>query len=416
MKRAWKALPTGVRARAHRSARSVMDALTPTMVAMAWRKGQPACGPVTVAGLLSSSIGIGRGARLFTAGLRAQGMPTTAWDVSETLLVASDLALDPALGRFAPADADLGAGGVLVTHLNPPELTLWLQKTACRGLKGRRHIGYWAWELPTLPEAWRPAFAYVDEVWCPSSFTAEAVRTLAPADTPVRVVPHPVAMTPRPAPDRARFGLPEGACVALAAFDLKSTSARKNPLGAIAAYRRAAPRPDGRSLLVCKVAGAAQFPERLAEVTAAADGRPDIVFLQEALSETDMARLVGSVDVVLSLHRAEGFGLLAAEAIWAGKPVIATAWSGVMDFLDAESAILVPWTAQPVEDVQAMYAGGWWAEPDLHAAADGLARLMADRDARETLGARASAHAARLFDPLAWSTRVEGLLGRTTPA
>ena len=414
MKRLWKALPRGVRAAAHRGAQAALTAATPAMVALAWRRGSAGGEPVTVAGLHSSSIGIGRGARLFTAALRQAGLEAQACDVGATIQVAGDLSGD--LAAEPPgALRSLAPGGVLVSHLNPPELVLWLQRTGARGLRGRRHIGYWAWELPALPDAWASAFAYVDEVWCPSSFTADAVRERAPDGVPVRVVPHPMFMTPRPAPDRARFGLPQDACVVLAALDLKSTSARKNPHGAIAAYRRAVPEPDGRSLLVCKLSGGCHAPQRLAEIQAAAAGRPDIRLMQEVLSEADMTRLIASVDIVLSLHRAEGFGLLAAEALWLGKPVVATAWSGVMDFLDADSTALVPWTRSPVQDVQAMYAGGWWAEPDLVAAADLIRHLIDDPGARARLGARAAAKAARVFDAGEWMETVSGLLGVGTP-
>ncbi len=406
--RVWKALPASVRAAAHRSARAALDLAPPILVARAWRRGRPGGEPVTVAGLHSSSIGIGRGARLFTAALSQAGVRVQTQDVAATIQAARDLQTDP-------GPASLDEGGVMVSHLNPPELVLWLQRTAARGLRARRHIGYWAWELASLPDSWTSAFAYVDEVWCPSRFTAEAVRSRAPSTVPVHVVPHPVFMIPRLAPDRAGFDLADGVCVVLAALDLKSTSARKNPLGAVEAYRRAVPAPDGRSLLVCKLSGGTDAPERLAEVQAAIADRNDVRLLQQVLSEPDMTRLIASADIVLSLHRAEGFGLLPAEALWLGKPVVATAWSGVMDFLDADSAVLVPWTGCRVQDIQAMYAEGWWAEPDLDVAADRLRRLIADPLARDQLGARAAARAAQVFDADHWIEGVRSLIGPPVP-
>ena len=409
MKRVWKALPEEVRAAAHRAAKVLLDALTPTMVRLAWRRGRPGGGPVTVVGLHSSSIGIGRGARLFAAALRQGGMDVGVLDVGATIQAPCELGPAADAGPLSPSRE----GGVLVTHLNPPELALWLQRTGARALRGRRHVGYWAWELSRLPDAWTPAFAYVDEVWCPSQFTADAVKARAPAGLPVRVVPHPMFMTPRLEPDRGRFDLAPDACVVLAALDLKSTTARKNPLGALAAYRRAVPEPDGRSLLLCKLSGGAQAPERLAEVKAEVTGRSDIRLMQQTLCEDDMTRLVASVDIVLSLHRAEGFGLLPAEAMWLGRPVVATGWSGVMDFMDEDSAALVPWSLRPVQDVQAMYAGGEWAEPDLAVAAQRLGDLIADPQARRRLGERAARQAEQVFDPARWFENVSSLLRGT---
>ena len=410
MKRIWKALPEEVRESAHLGLQAASHRLTPLWVRLNWRRGRPPGGAVTIAGFYTSSLGIGRGVRLLTAALRQGGMSVQAFDVGRALRVSSDLGAEAGAG--GPEAADRAVGGVLISHFNPPELYRWVQRTRGRPLRGRRHIGYWAWELPTLPQGWREAFAYVDEVWCPSHFTAEAVRAAAPAGLPVRVVAHPVFMTPQPAPDRARFGLPDGACVVLTAFDLKSTLARKNPLGAIEAYRHAAPQADGASLLVCKLTpGRTPAERRLeAQVEAAVAGRPDIVLLRDALSEADMNRLVASVDVVLSLHRAEGFGLLAAEGLWLGKPVVATAWSGVMDFLDAESSALVPWAERPVQDAQGMYTEGWWAEPDLAYAARALQTLIRSPPARAALGERARHRADQVFEPSGWLARIAALL------
>ncbi len=418
MKRIWKALPDGFRASAHLGVQAIADRLTPLLVRMNWRPGHPRGEPVTLAGFYRSSLGIGRGVRLLASALERGGVAVQACDLSDALQVATELDGDARLRTMDALARGEGAGGVLVTHFNPPELYRWIQQTRGRGLRGRRHIGYWAWELPTLPTGWRQAFDYVDEVWCPSHFTAEAVRAAAPEGMDVRVVAHPVFMTPRPGPARGQFGFPEEACVVLTAFDLKSTLARKNPLGAIEAYRRAAPRPDGRSLLVCKLTSGRHPAEQAmeAEVMAAVGDRPDIRLMREPLPEADMGRLIASADVILSLHRAEGFGLLAAEGLWFGKPVVATAWSGVMDFLDAGSAVLVPWTQSPVRDSQAMYKLGWWAEPDLAFAADQLRRLIDDAGARAEIGRAARLKAEQVFDADRWLRETRALLLGGSPA
>jgi glycosyltransferase involved in cell wall biosynthesis len=408
----WKALPESVRAFAHRSRQAVQDAATPMLVAPYWRPGHSGGAPVTLVGFFGSVIGIGQGARLFLAAAEGAGVAVDALDAGAAATVSADLPDAPELADRAGPPA---AGGTLITCFNPPELRRWLQRGGARRLKGRRHVGYWAWELPEVPADWRGAFRYVDEVWCPSRFTAEAIRAAAPSRVPVRVLGHPMHARPRHAADRVRFGLPDDTCVVLAALDLKSTSERKNPLGAMEAYRRAAPVADGRAVLVCKVTGGARWPERLAELEGAAGGRDDIRLLVEDLSDADMGRLVASADVIVSLHRAEGFGLLAAEGLCDGKAVVATAWSGVMDFLDADSSALVPWRPAEVKDAQGIYTGGWWADPDLDAAAARLRELIADAQARTALGARAAARAAVVFDGEAWRARFAALLAGRDP-
>jgi len=68
-----------------------------------------------------------------------------------------------------------------------------------------------------------------------------------------------------------------------------------------------------------------------------------------------MAGLVASADVVLSLHRAEGFGLLLAEAMLHEVPVVATNWSGNVDFMSAEDSGLVGYRLVPPNDPQGTY-------------------------------------------------------------
>lgn len=413
--RLWRRLPEGLRQRFWLTEQAARRAVLPLRVRSVWRRGAraPAGSGVAVVGLLRDTRGVAQAARLFACALERDGLAVERIDAGPALAAAPTLP-EASRGGGAADAGEAGTARTVVTCLNPPELVRWLDATGGRALKGRRHVGYWAWELPDAPASWRAAFRYVDEVWCHSEFAAGGLRKLAPPGVVVRVVPLPVFMTPDAVPDRARFGLPEGACVVLAAMDLRSTAARKNPLGALAAYRTAVPSPDGRSVLACKLSGLDGDTAAAEAVRAAAEARPDIVLLSELLSGEDMARLIASADVVLSLHRAEGFGLLPAEAAWLGRAVVATGWSAPVEFLDPQGAVLVGWRLVPVEDAQGLYGGegAAWAEPDGDQAAAAVARLIAEPDLRAKLGARAAAHARQVFDPRGWSDHVRALLDR----
>ena len=401
----WGRLPEGWRRSFHVAWDRALTSMTPGLMASVWRRGTPAGGPIVVAGFFSSSTGLGQGARLFVQALADAHVLVATLDAGPVLKVPGDL-------PHVPARPRLPRGGVVVTHFNPTELIRFLPRTLARALRGRRHIGYWAWELPVIPRSWRSAFAYVDEVWYPSTFTAEAVRKAAPSRVSVRVVPHPIFMTPALDAERTRFGLPDEACVTLVALDLKSTAARKNPWGALEAYRRAVPEPRSDARLVCKLTGVRQEPELFEALRQEANARQDIILISQDLSSEDMTRLIASADILLSLHRAEGFGLLPAEAMWLGKCVVATAWSGNMDFMDESSSVLVPWRPIPVDDPQQLYTGGWWADPDIDVAAASLRALIADPQARISLGAGAKARAEAVFDRKAWLSHVLGMLGQ----
>lgn len=409
LKRTWGRLPTGVRRQAHLSVQAGSRAITPLQVAARWRKGAAPEGPVVVAGLHNAVIGIGQSARLFRDALTAAGADVRSVDICRTLDVKPDLD-DGTSEAAAPRGP-----GVLVSCVNPPELIRWLGRGGARALRGKRHVGYWAWELPVAPPEWRDAFRFVDEVWCHSRFTADALQAIAPPDVPVRVITPPVYMTPRIGPDRAGFGLPEDRCVVLVALDLRSTSARKNPLGALEAYRRARPETSSDSLLVCKLVGFHGEPKLMQQLRALMADRSDIVLIDDLFSSDQMIRLVASSDVVLSLHRAEGFGLLTAEAAWLGRSVVTTGWSSVVEFLDADSASLVDWRLKPVDDRSGLYGGASWAEPDLDDAARRLDGLIRDPAARAALGRRAQAKADQVFNAPRWLGTVSEALGLPVP-
>lgn len=336
----------------------------------------PAAGGVAVGGEFSRSSGLGEGARLMLAALEELGVP--AWQVEP------GRKLPPGLPPHAP----------LVLHANAPVLPLALLRLPRGLVRGRRIVGYWAWELPVVPEAWRAGVPFVHEVWAPSRFTADALEPLLPGR--VRVVPHPLAAAPPwPAPlGRADFGLPEAAVVVLVSFNLASSFERKNPLGAIAAFRAAFGDRADRVLLL-KLGNPDHFPADFRRIEEAVAGAANIRIDTREMPGAERHALTAAADIVLSLHRSEGFGLVPAEAMLLGRPVVATGWSGNMEFMDAASAALVPFRLIPARDPRGVFEapGAVWADPDIGAAAAALRHLADDPAGRAALGAAGKAMA-----------------------
>ncbi|MFL5295205.1 MAG: glycosyltransferase family 4 protein [Phenylobacterium sp.] len=341
---------------------------------------QSGAGPIRIVGYFQASHGIAASARLAARAFEALGVPVERLDVT-------DAKLDWEGRLTAPVNA-----GAWIFYLNPPELLAALACLGPRQLRGPRY-GYWAWELPKAPARWRKDAALVDEVWAPSRFTADA---LLGAASPVRVVPHPMFMEDyarvRPAPRRARF---QGVSV----FDFNSSLARKNPEGAIAAWREAFG-DDPTCELTFKTQNGDQFPDALGKLRA--DAPANVRIVDEVWPYEDVKRLIAGADVLVSLHRAEGFGLTLAEAMAIGTPVLATGWSGVMDFLDVDNALLVPSTQVKVKDPQGIYAGQSWADPDIDAAAGELKRLRDDPALGKRLGRAGRERVRRQLSPEAW--------------
>ena len=307
-------------------------------------------------------------------------------------------------------------GAPLVLHENPPSLPWALLRLPRDLIRGRHVVGYWAWELPVAPPSWRAGRQFVHSVWVPSQFTADALRPMLPGDGRIKltVVPHPVAVAP-PVPsgmDRAGFGLPADAVVVLVSASLASSFTRKNPLAAIAAFRAAFGDRRDR-ILMLKLNHVDHFPDDFAAVQAAVAGAANIRVVSRVLPYADRHALTACADILLSLHRSEGFGLVLAEAMLLGVPVVATGWSGNMDFMNSGSAALVDFRLVSARDPRGVMqvTGAVWAEPDIAHAAAQLRRLADDADVRRALGARGAAMArARLGSaPLIAAIRALGL-------
>ncbi len=376
----WRALPAGLR-RAALTRTSAALAPRPDPHPPAMRDGVAVCGE------LARASGLGEGARLMVAALRALGV--TVWEVP-----VADLA-----GRGPAGAMTLPPAGVpLVLHVNAPLLAATLLRLPRGLVRGRRVVGYWAWELPVVPPGWAAGVRFVHEVWAPSAFTADALEALAPGR--VRMVPHPVAVAP-PVPSaltRADFGLAAGAFVVLTSFSLASSFARKNPLAAIAAFRAAfGDRAD--RMMVLKLSHTEHWPADLAVLRAAVAGADNIRVETRTLPAADAHALTACADVVLSLHRSEGFGLVPAEAMLLGKPVVATDWSATAEFIDASVGVPVPYTLIPAVDPRGVFEapGAVWAEADVAAAAAGLRGLAENAGRRAMLGDAARVAAGRRF-------------------
>jgi GT2 family glycosyltransferase len=263
-------------------------------------------------------------------------------------------------------------------------------------LEGRYTIGYWVWELPDFPDEWTEAFRLVDEVWVPSRFVQDAVSLKSPL--PVVRVPHVVARRRLPYLERRYFPLPETKFLFLMMYDIHSVRERKNPGGAIAAFKQAfAPDDDGVGLVI-KINNA--DPAELAAIAEEIAGHPNIHILARSLSRYELDSLISACDAFVSLHRSEGFGLVIAEAMALGKPVVATNWSGNTDFMREANSGCVDYRLVRLDRDYGPYKQGQqWADPDVEHAAWWMKRIHADAGMREALVRRAVSDIAELLSP-----------------
>ena len=354
---------------------------------------------LNIAGFLTADLGIGESARCMVRAADAAGLPTA--------LVPLKLNCKNRLGdqAYAARLQDDNPHDVNVVHLDPPA-SRDLDHHHGPGFRaGKYNIAYFAWELPEFPDAWLAAFDYFDEVWCPSDFTAAAIALKSPL--PVLTMPHAIAFarpTETAAGLRARLGLPAEKFLFLTLFDLNSYAVRKNPHAVIAAFRQAAlpsrAAAAESAALVLKVQNVAGNEADFAALQASVQDLPGTVILTATLSRADVYALEAACDCFVSLHRSEGFGLAVAEAMYLGKPVIATDWSATAEFVNASNGLPVRAQLVTLEQNHGPYAkGATWADPDLAHAAEHMRRVFADRALGARLGAAARATIEARFTP-----------------
>ena len=362
-----------------------------------------------VIGYVSGNLGLGVSARHLTSLLLDRGYPVAVLD------------LDPGMGRGrrdlrfdaytvkSPNDlpysinlAVLAVPSLPDFFLEPP-LMLDSTESLQPGFtywhaKHRLNVAVVWWELTVLPQVWVRALEAFDIVVAASPFVRSVLETHL---SNVLIVPaiHPFGATEAVEACRARFGLPNDVIIFATGFEPLSDPERKNPFAAIDAFQRAFP-GDSRVSLLIKLNNSDAIGRTMVPILIKLRERcmadPRIRIIEETLCYSDVLSLYASCDVFVSLHRSEGLGLGLMEAMNLGKPVIATAWSGNMAFMDHTNSCLVGYKLIPVQASAAHYSrtllgeAGMWADPDLEQAAAWMRRLVEDPEARVALGHRAA--------------------------
>jgi glycosyltransferase involved in cell wall biosynthesis len=352
---------------------------------------RPSAGPegLNVVGWAEAPTGVGEACRGTLAALAGAGIPHALWRLGEGTEDRPEQGL--------PYE-------VTLYHVNA-DMMETVQGQVPRGLSlGRYRIGYWFWELSHFPASQAGAFQHVDEVWAPTRFCQDAFRALSPLE--VRWVPPCVIPSEAEPARRDTLGVPAGSFLFFNAFDALSVPERKNPAGLLDAFARVARESRRPVHLLLKVHHLEQAPGLEEELRRRAAGLP-VTLWTETVSRRELDGWMAACDAYVSLHRSEGLGLPLIEAMALGKPVIATGYGGVTDFLDETTGFVVRHRLTRLERRAGPYpAEAVWAEPDAgHAAA--LMRSLAE--APESAAERVAAARRRVREVYAPEAAAERL-------
>jgi glycosyltransferase involved in cell wall biosynthesis len=335
---------------------------------------------VNVVGYFRAELGIAEVARQIVRSVERAGIPFSTLTYERTLSRQEH--------PFGSADAVTAPFDTNIICVNADQLPYFRSEAGPEFFDQRYSIGVWFWELARFPPQYHAAFDYVDEVWVASDFVRGAIA--AATAKPVHVLPLPLGEAPPVTFSRDELPLPEG-FVFLFIFDFLSVFERKNPLAVVEAFKLAF-QPDEGAVLVIKSINGARATRSLRRLQAVAADRPDIHIIDGYVSADTKDATIAACDCYVSLHRSEGYGLTMAEAMAYGKPVIATGYSGNLEFMNDGSSYLVPFRRVAIPRRCGPYpAGDEWAEPDIAVAAQTMRRVYDHPDEAGEIGRRARA-------------------------
>ena len=353
-----------------------------------------------VVGYISGRIGLGVTVRNVIQALVDRGYPVSGFDLKlEDGRGGADLGELETLLCSKPSELKYAVNLYVV----PPPTIGWLHEeiTRAQGNQPRLNVAWSMWELPVIPEDWVPDLEAMDLLIAESEFIRYAfdfnlsgVRSIT--------AKHPLFMPDDIYADRKRFGLPDNGILYLTSFEPLSDPRRKNPGGVIKAFLNAVGNESDAHLVV-KINHGSQggVTHPLAEpLVKECQAHPRIHLIDESLSYPDVLTLYKSCDVIVSLHRSEGLGLVPLEGMRLGKPVIATAWSGNMTYMNYGNSCPVKYRlikahgSLPQYQQNTLGPDAVWADPCPHDAALWMRRLYESPSLRSSLGGRAAAEMA----------------------
>lgn len=346
---------------------------------------------INIIGYTRAETGIGESSRLAARAAEAAEIPFGLMHFSAGTIRMDDMS-------WAHKEISSPQYKVNVIHTNADAMRSVHHHFGAETFDRRCNIGYWHWELPDFPDEFCDGFHFVQEVWAPSQFVVESIARKSPV--PVVCIPHGVQVHVPDGLSRGHYGLPDDKFLFFSMYDTHSYQRRKNPQGAILAFKQAFS-PDDHSVgLVVKLNHSAANPSDLEALHQLIGEHDNIYVLDRDMDRGEVNGLLDNTDCFVSLHRSEGFGLGLAEAMHLGKPVIGTNWSGNKDFMNEENSCLVDYSIVSVGEDWGPYKGyQQWAEPSIEHAARHMREVRYNTDFRNRIAFNGMQHIHTHYSP-----------------
>ena len=321
---------------------------------------------VNVFGYINGEFGLGEAVRLLIKAIQSVDIPVALINFD---IKTNHRHEDKTFEKFtteAPYPINLvllgpGEASLPLTYFKNSEL-----------FKNKYNIYYLNWESEFFPQEYVDNISFFDEIWVPAKYCQNVISNVC--QIPVSIIHYPIEIVVSDAIDEvAENFYDKSSFNFLFIFDYNSTLERKNPINLIKAFKKAFDKQDKTVSLTIKTSRSTRFAKEKSRLLEEIDGFENIKIVEKIFEKDTLHNIIKSCDSYVSLHRSEGFGLTMAEAMFFGKPVIATGYSGNLDFMNSQNSFLVDYKTCTVDSKIINYDKNTiWSDPDF----EHMAELM----------------------------------------
>lgn len=260
-------------------------------------------------------------------------------------------------------------------HFSARWVEYYLNMIGKEKLEDKYNICHWLTEMQNYPNEWAKHHHYFDEIWTASAFCQDSISMKIPC--PVILIPYPI-LGRKIENSKQHLDIDNSKFNFLVMGNMYSDIERKNVLQSLDAFQKAFPDEQNVSMIV-KISNPDVEEEYMKKINEYIHHDDRIRLIDEFLNRDTVNSLFQSVNVYVSLHRAEGFGLTLGEAMYHEIPLITTAYSGNMDFCNSFNSYLVDYDIVKVGEDRLRYRkDDEWAQPKLNSAIDMFRKVYND--------------------------------------
>lgn len=343
---------------------------------------------LNVVGYIENILGVAEAARLFFNKSLAANIPVTLFPISDDI---HSKQTPREIENYSPYYAVTPGFKRNVHFVNADEIRN-VRDFYPHLFDGKYNAAVWWWEFEDYFD-FPDAFECVDEVLVFTDFVAKAINKSAPKNVKITKMTYPFMrnweLTVADNDVRKTVGFTNKDFIFLYVFDLHSGFERKNPLALIDAFELVSRLYDNAKLII-KVGHSEHFNAEYKSIQRRIEQcflEDKVVLIIEPLTRNHLMSLVNAADAYVSLHRSEGLGLGMLEAMYVGKPVVATSYGGNLEFMNNDNSLLVEYDMVELAHDFGPYKMGWlWANPHVNHAADQMIKLISDANFCSELG------------------------------